>query len=432
MSELSKDRQKLLGSGTLKQYSMLIALIAVMIFFGIRSGGKLFAPMNVTNIIFQNAYVIILAIGMLLCILTGGNIDLSVGSVVGVIGAIAGQLIVSNKMNVYLAAGICLGIGILIGMWQGFWIAYVRIPPFIVTLSGMLVFRGMTLLILGGGKTISPLPVEFKQYSTGFLPDLIGRMHIQIPGIVDVTINGLSFVAGFVVAAVYIAVQLISFFSKKRKGYATGSLRALVTKLVIVGLVLVVLFTVMGIYMNETMPAGVPTVLVLLGILLLVYSFITSNTVMGRHLYAIGGNQKAARLSGVKTNAMMFFAYVNMAFLAAVAGLVFAARLNSSAPDSGDGFELDAIASCFIGGASAYGGIGTVGGTLIGALLMGVLNNGMSITGIPSSVQKVVKGLVLLVAVAFDVISKKQTALPAFSNPFKRRNKTQATITVER
>lgn len=429
MSELNKGKLKSLVGANLKQYSMLIALIAVMIFFGIRSNGKLFAPMNVTNIIFQNAYVIILAIGMLLCILTGGNIDLSVGSVVGLIGAIAGSLIVSNKMNVYIAAVICLAIGVAIGVWQGFWIAYVRIPPFIVTLSGMLVFRGLTLLILGGGKTISPFPVEFKQFSTGFLPDFVGRVRIQIPFLnSDMTVNGLALVAGWVVAAVYIAFQLHSYFSKRRKGYSTGSAGALAVRLVVVGLVLVVLFTVMGIYVNESMPAGVPTVLVLLGILLLVYSFFTSSTVMGRHLYAIGGNQKAARLSGVKTNAMMFFAYVNMAFLAAVAGLVFAARLNSSAPDAGDGFEMDAIASCFIGGASAYGGIGTIGGTLIGALLMGVLNNGMSITGIPSSVQKVVKGLVLLVAVAFDVISKKQTALPSFQNPFKRKAKSQIAI----
>jgi len=417
--------------GNLKQYSMLIALIAVMVIFGIRSNGTLFAPMNVSNIIFQNAYVIILAIGMLLCILTGGNIDLSVGSVVGVIGAIAGRLIVTNKMDVYVSAAICLVIGLAIGMWQGFWIAYVRIPPFIVTLAGMLVFRGLTLIILGS-KTISPLPMEFKQYSTGFLPDLIGRTRIQIPQLfglhinLDVTVNGLSLIAGWLVAAVYIAVQLYSYFSRRRKGYSTGSLWTQIIRLVIVSLVLVALFTVMGIYVNESMPAGVPTVLVLLGVLLLLYSFFTNNTVMGRHLYAIGGNQKAARLSGVKTNAMMFFAYVNMALLASIAGLVFAARLNSAASDSGDGFELDAIAACFIGGASAYGGIGTIGGTLIGALLMGVLNNGMSITGIPSSVQKVVKGLVLLIAVAFDVISKKQTALPAIHLPFKRKMKQDA------
>jgi len=407
---------------------MLIALIAVIVFFGFRSEGKLFSPMNVTNIIFQNAHIIILAIGMLICILTGGNIDLSVGSVVAVICALAGRLIVVQKMDTDLAMAICLVAGLVIGIWQGFWIAYVRIPAFIVTLAGMLVFRGLTLNILGG-QTISPFPDEFKQYFTGFLPDLLGRTHIQLPELLgiklnlDVTINGLSLIAGWVVAAVYIAAQLYSYFSRRRKGYATGSVRALVIRLVVIGVVMVTLFTVMGIYVNERMPAGVPTVLVPAGILLIIYAFFTNNTVMGRHIYAVGGNEKAARLSGVKTNALLFFAYVNMAVLASVAGLVLAARLNSANPQAGQSFELDAIASCFIGGASAYGGIGTIGGTLIGALLMGVLNNGMSLTGIAMDIQMVVKGLVLLAAVAFDVISKKQTALPAFRLPFKRKAK---------
>ncbi|MCL1964938.1 MAG: sugar ABC transporter permease [Firmicutes bacterium] len=419
--------------GSLKQYSMLIALLAIVVFFWIRSGGTLFAPMNVTNIIFQNAHIIILAIGMLICILTGGNIDLSVGSVVAVVCALAGKLIVAQKMNVYLAAAICLGAGLAIGIWQGFWIAYVRIPAFIVTLAGMLLFRGMTLGILGG-QTISPFPAEFKQYSTGFLPDLIGRVHIQIPQILgwrinlDVTINGLSLIAGWLVAAVFIASQLYSYFSRRRKGYSIGSLRALVIRLVIVGAVMVALFTVMGIYVNEKMPAGVPTVLVPVGILLIVYGFFTNNTVMGRHMYALGGNEKAARLSGVKTNALLFFAYVNMAVLAAVAGLVVAARLNSANPQAGQNYELEAIASCFVGGASAYGGIGTIGGTLIGALLMGVLNNGMSLTGIPMDRQMEIKGLVLLAAVAFDVISKKQTQLPAIRLPFKRKAKAEEGI----
>ncbi|MCL2811537.1 MAG: sugar ABC transporter permease [Clostridia bacterium] len=416
-------------SRNLKQYTMLIALVAVVLFFNTQSSGRLLSPMNVSNLIFQNAYVIILAIGMLLCILTGGNIDLSVGSVVGVIGAVAGRLIITEKMDVHLVMAICVAAGIAIGMWQGFWIAYVRIPPFIVTLAGMLVFRGLTLIILGG-QTIAPFPDAFKQYTTGFLPDIIGRTHIYIPELwgirlnIDMTVNGLSLVAGGLVSAAYVAVQLYSYLNRRRKGYATaGNLRGLIVRLVAVSAVLVTLFITMGTYVNERMPAGVPTVLVLLGILLLLYSFFTTNTVMGRHLYAIGGNQKAARLSGIKTNAMMFFAYVNMAVLASVAGLVMAARLNSAAADTGDGFELDAIAACFIGGASAYGGIGTVGGTLIGALLMGVLNNGMSLLGIPTSVQKVVKGLVLLTAVAFDVISKKQTALPPFRLPFKRKAK---------
>jgi len=417
---------------SIKQYSMLFALIAVIGFFMISSGGKLIAPMNITNIIFQNAHIIILAIGMLICILTGGNIDLSVGSVVAVICALAGRLIVVQKMDVYLAMAICLLAGLLIGAWQGFWIAYVRIPAFIVTLSGMLVFRGLTINILGG-QTISPFPDTFKQLFTGFLPDLLGRTHIQIPQILgihinlDVTVNGLSLIAGWVVAALYIAAQLYSYFNKRRKGYATGSVRALAIRLAMVGVVTVVLFTVMGIYANEKMPAGVPTVLVSAGILLVLYAFFTNNTVMGRHIYALGGNEKAARLSGVKTNGLLFFAYVNMAVLASVAGLVLAARMNSAIPQAGERFELDAISACFIGGASAYGGIGTIGGTLIGALLIGVLNNGMSLTGIAMDIQMVVKGLVLLAAVAFDVISKKQTALPAFRLPYRRKAKAEST-----
>ena len=423
---MSLEKLKSELGGNLKRYSMLIALIAVVIFFGFRSEGRLFSPMNITNIIFQNAHIIILAIGMLICILTGGNIDLSVGSVVAVICALAGRLIIVQKMDVHLAMGICLVAGLMIGVWQGFWIAYVRIPAFIVTLAGMLVFRGLTLNILGG-QTISPFPDAFKQYFTGFLPDLLGRTHIQIPLLhIDATVNGLSLIAGWVVAAVYSAVQLYSYFSRRRKGYATGSVRALVIRLAVVSAVMVTLFTVMGIYVNERMPAGVPTVLVPAGILVVIYAFFTNNTVMGRHIYAVGGNEKAARLSGVKTNGLLFFAYVNMAVLASVAGLVLAARLNSANPQAGQSFELDAIASCFIGGASAYGGIGTIGGTLIGALLMGVLNNGMSLTGIAMDIQMVVKGLVLLAAVAFDVISKKQTALPNLRLPFKRKTKTES------
>jgi putative multiple sugar transport system permease protein len=434
MSELSARRQTIQAGAFFRRFTMLIALIAVILFFGIRSDGKLFTPMNVANIIDQNGYVIVLALGMLLCILTGGNIDLSAGSVVGFVAAIAGKLIVSNKMNIYLAAVICLGIGIAIGMWHGFWIAYVRIPPFIMTLTGMLIFRGWTNLILTGA-TIAPFPAEFRQYTTGKLPDFIGTVPIKIPEIlgwqvnIDLAINGLSLIAGWVVAAVYIAVTLHGYFSKRRKGYDTERVLWLVLRIVLISVILVGLFTLMGVYVGSGL-AGVPTVLVVLGALLLIYSFFTSSTVMGRHLYAIGGNQKAARLSGVKTNFMMFFAYTTMAFWAAVAGLMHAARANAAAPNAGDGYEMDAIASCFIGGASAYGGIGTVGGTLIGALLMGVLNNGMSITSIPSTTQMVVKGLVLLAAVAFDVITKKQTSLGVFANPFRRKQK--QSIAIER
>ena len=410
MSTISNTKKKLLSGGNIKQYSMLIALAVIIALFYWLTGGTLGAPMNVANLIAQNGYVVILAIGMLMCILSGGNIDLSVGSVIGFVGACAGVFIIQNKMNIYLGAGICLLIGLAIGAWQGFWIAYVRIPAFIVTLSGMLVFRGLTLSILGG-LTLSPFPQSFLSYSTGFIPDPIG----PLLGVK----NGTSLLVGMLIAAVFIVSQLFSYESRRRKGYDVGSRAALISRLLIISAVLIALFAILAQY------RGIPTVLVLLGVILLVYSFITTNTVMGRHLYALGGNEKASRLSGVKTNRMLFLVYANMGLLAAVAGLVFSARLNSASPTAGQSLEMDAIASCYIGGASAYGGIGTVSGTLIGALIMGILNNGMSILGVRTSDQMAIKGLVLLAAVAFDVISKKQTALADFPNPFKRAKKKQ-------
>lgn len=394
--------------GNLKQYSMLIALVVIVLMFQAMTGGILLKPMNVSNLIFQNAYVVILAVGMLICILTGGNIDLSVGSVVALVGACAGTFIVTWGMNVYLSVGLCMLVGLLIGMWQGFWIAYVRIPAFIVTLAGQLVFRGLTLLILGG-LTIAPLPQEYLMYSTGFVPDFLSAW-LGLPGKPNLT----SIAAGALLALVYVVAQLRSHSNRKRKGYPVEGPVALAVKLVIISAVVIWFFSVLSKY------HGIPTVLIILGLILIGYSYFTSNTVMGRHIYAVGGNEKAAMLSGVKTNKILFLAYVNMALLAAVAGLVFAARLNSSSPQAGQNFELDAIGACFIGGASAYGGIGTVGGALIGALIMGVLNNGMSIMGIDSNMQLVVKGLVLLGAVAFDVLSKKNLKLPFSGRKGKR------------
>lgn len=379
--------------GNLKQYSMLIALIVIIVFFNILTQGRLLKPMNVSNIVFQNAYVVILAVGMLLCILTGGNIDLSVGSVVALVSAFAGQMIIVWHWNVYLSIVLALLMGVLVGAWQGFWIAYVRIPAFIVTLSGQLVFRGLTLLILNG-LTLAPFPDNYLMFSTGFIAK---EAKMQLLGM---NVNIVCLITGVAVAIIFCISQLINTRSRKRKGYETDTPLALAIKMVVISAALIWFFTLLAQYQ------GIPTVLVILGILLVVYTFFTTKTVIGRHIYALGGNEKAARLSGVKTNHLMFFAYVNMGFLAAVGGLVFAARLNSASPVTGTGFELDAIGACFIGGASAYGGIGTVGGTLIGALIMGMLNNGMSIMGISSNTQQVVKGLVLLGAVAFDVISK--------------------------
>ena len=404
MTSIKKRTAKL----DLKQYGMLVALVAIIVLFTILTDGKLVKPMNISNLIFQNSYVIILAIGMLLCILTGGNIDLACGSVVGLIGACAGTFIITMGMNVYVAIILCLLIGIAVGAWQGFWIAYVGIPPFICTLSGMLVFRGITLLILKG-MTLAPFPAAYQQLSTGFIPDFLPEMMLFGQKIK----SPLCLLLGILIAVGFCVSQILSNINKKKKGYETQPVLVMLIKMIAISAVVIWVFYLLSRY------RGIPTVLIILGLLLAVYSFFTQKTVRGRHLYAIGGNMKAARLSGVKTKQMMFFAYTNMSFIAAIAGLVFAARLNSAAPTAGQSFEMDAIASCFIGGASAYGGTGTISGALIGALIMGILNNGMSLLGMSTNLQQVVKGLVLLTAVALDVISKNNLIqLPKF---FKKK-----------
>lgn len=380
----------------IKKNTMLIALVIVMLLFQalITGGGKgsMFSPANITNLILQNSYVVILATGMLLCILTGGNIDLSVGSVLALVGAVAGVLIVNLHMNIYLSIIICLLVGIAIGAWQGFWIAYVRIPAFIVTLSGMMLWRGIAMVILDG-LTISPFPDNYLKYFTSFLPNT------KETG----TILTVTLIIGAIICAIYAGTQIMGRAKKLKKGYGVDSSAMFAGKLVLICVVVLALSFSMG--SNK----GIPVVLILLGIIVLVYNYFTQNTVPGRHLYAMGGNEKAASLSGINTNKTLFFAYTNMAFLSAVAALVCVARFNSASPSAGTGYELDAIGACYIGGASAYGGTGTVGGAVIGAIFMGVLNNGMSILGIDANWQKAVKGLVLLAAVVFDVLSKKRS-----------------------
>ena len=377
----------------LSKNAMLVILVLVMLLFEvlISTGGKgsLFSPENLTNLISQNGYVIILATGMLLCILTSGNIDLSVGSVVILVGAISGIFMVDMKMNPYLSIVLCLIIATLIGAWQAFWIAYVRIPPFVTTLAGMLVFRGLALVIMGS-QGIGPFPDSYKALFNSFIPNG-GEMTASV-----------SIIIAVVICAVLIAIQVVSRMQKIKKGYATESFVSMVIKLVAVSGIILFVFSRFGQH------RGIPVLLVLLGAIVLIYSYYTKNTVPGRYLYAMGGNEKAARLSGVNTKRMMFFAYTNMGFLAGVAALVGVARFNQASTTAGTGFELDAIGSCFIGGASAYGGVGTVGGAVIGAIFMGVLNMGMSILGADQNLQRVIKGLVLLAAVIFDVLSKNR------------------------
>lgn len=378
----------------IRQYAMLIALVLIMIFFQIATDGILLVPMNVANLILQNSYVLILAIGMTLCILSGGNIDLSVGSVCAFIGAIIGALIINMKMNVTLAILISLIIGVIIGVWQGFWIAYVRIPAFIVTLAGMLLFRGLTITMLKG-LTLSPFPESFQQISAGFIPDIFNGLGTEL--------NITALLAGIILSIIYVVLEIKKRNERQKYDFENTILPLFVIQLIVVVGVINLFFYWLAAY------KGIPIIFVLIGILILAYSFFTTKTVPGRYIYAMGGNEKAASLSGIKTNKVLFFTYVNMAVLSAIAGVAFTSRLNAASPQAGVNFELDAIAACFIGGASAYGGIGTVIGAIIGALVMGVLNNGMSILGVGSDMQMTIKGFVLLMAVAFDVLSKNKS-----------------------
>lgn len=409
----------------LKNNTMLIALVAVMVLFeilmGIKSGEgfnlfgmSLFSPSNITNIINQNAYVVILATGMLLCILTGGNIDLSVGSIVCLVGAVAGSMIVNHGCNIYLTIVVCLFIGTLIGAWHAFWIAYMHIPPFICTLSGMLLWRGVSLIILDG-LTISPFPENYLRLFSSYIgqsektSEIMGTMYdLQGNPFEDVVwfyatkTLLITIIIGAICCVLMVLFQLFSRINKQKKGYYVDSLVSFIVRQVVISVIIMIVSVLLG--LNN----GFPVILVLLAVVIACYAYYTQNTVPGRYLYAIGGNAKAAKLSGVNTDNVMFFAYTNMGFLSALAALVCVARFNSASPTAGQNYEMDAIGSCFIGGASAYGGTGTVGGAVIGAIFMGVLNNGMSILGVDSNWQKAVKGLVLLMAVIFDVVSKQR------------------------
>ncbi|NLW08404.1 MAG: sugar ABC transporter permease [Firmicutes bacterium] len=376
----------------IRQYAMLIALVFIMFFFQIATNGILLVPMNVTNLILQNSYVLILAIGMTLCILTGGNIDLSVGSVAAFIAAIVGKLIIEMKMNVATAIITGLLMGVVIGVWQGFWIAYIRIPAFIVTLAGMLLFRGLTNTILKG-LTLSPFPRSFQSISSGYLPDFF-------PAISGFNLTPIVFSAIF-------SIFLMLTQVKKRRAKIKSNTGVMPPVLFISQLLLIIV-AVNLFACSLAAYKGIPIILMILLALIAGYHFFTTKTVPGRYIYAMGGNERAAQLSGINTNRVLFFVYLNMAVLSAVAGIVFAARTDSAFPLMGSGFELDAIAACFIGGASATGGVGTVIGAIVGALVMGVLNNGMSIMGIGSDWQMTIKGFVLLMAVAFDVLSKNR------------------------
>jgi putative multiple sugar transport system permease protein len=380
-----------------RQYGMVIALAVAMIFFGILTNGIFFRPVNLTNLVLQNSYVLILAVGMLLCTLTG-NVDLSVGSIVCFVGAVCGVMIVDMHMNPFLTMFVALLMGAAIGMWQGFWIAFVHVPPFIATLAGMLMFRGLGQVIMQG-QTKAPFPREFQVIASGYIPDPLGGF----------TIGGAAFhLFTIVIGLVIVAFIIINEINKrkKQKEYNFDLLPKgiWILKLAAIAAVLMAFTIVFALY------RGLPNILILLGILIVGYQFVASRTVQGRHIYALGGNAKAAKLSGVKTEWVMFWIYTNMAILASIAALVFAARLNAATPKAGQNFEMDAIAACYVGGSAVSGGIGTIIGAVVGGLFIGILNNGMSILGVSTDWQQAIKGFVLLAAVALDLYSKRRTS----------------------
>ncbi len=376
----------------IRSYSMVIALVLIMLLFQILTEGILLRPLNVTNLILQNSYILVLAIGMMLVIITG-HIDLSVGSVAAFVGALAGILMVQHQASMVVTVIVSLLLGALTGAWQGFWIAYVKIPAFIVTLAGMLLFRGLTMVILEG-QSIAPFPKSFQNISSGFIPDLFHGTDFRM----------FTLVIGLLLSALLVWLEIRKRNNQKKYGFDVSPTVVFAAKLVGIVAVINIFSYVLATY------EGIPNILIILAILIVVYSFVANKTIVGRHIYAIGGNEKAAQLSGVKTKRVTFWVFVNMGVLAALSGLIFAARLNAATPKAGNLFELDAIAACFIGGASAYGGIGTVSGAIIGGLVMGVMNNGMSLLGLGIDWQQAIKGLVLLAAVAFDIYNKNKAS----------------------
>lgn len=388
----------------LREYGLLFALIAIMAFFQIVTGGTLLKPVNVTNLLLQNSYIVIMALGMLIVIVCG-HIDLSVGSVMGFVGALAAVMIVEWDMSTGVTALVCLIAGGLIGAAQGYWIAYWRIPSFIVTLAGMLVFRGASLWLLEG-QSLGPFPREFQILANGFVPDIFpAGVSESVAGFLgEKRVNVLALVTGIIAAALIVWMELKSRAQNLRYGVVGEPRTFFLARVGIISIALIFILFKLSTF------RGLPNVLITMGVLTVIYAFFTERTVMGRRFYALGGNEKAAKLSGVKTERLTFLAFVNMGVLAAIAGMVFAARLNSATPKAGFALELDVIAAVFIGGASMSGGVGKIVGAVVGAFLMGVLNNGMSIMGIGIDYQQMIKGLVLLAAVVFDVYNKSKQA----------------------
>lgn len=373
------------------KYSMVIILIGLLIAFQLMTDGIFWRPLNITNIVLQNSHILVLAAGMLLVVLLG-HVDLSVGSVMAFVGAISGILMVNNNMSPWLAVPICIAIGAIIGAWQGYWVAYFGIPAFIVTLAGLLMFRGLTQVVLGG-QSLAPFPEIFQKISTGYLPDLT-----------DSSIHLLTMILGVLIAAALVFGQWRTREKRKNNLFEVESMNMFMVKAVMTAVVMIGVTFIFASYQ------GYPVILVILGVIVAAYAFLTNKTVAGRQIYATGGNRKAAELSGIKTKKITFWVFVNMGAMAALAGLILAARLNAATPQAGTSMELDAMAAVYFGGASTSGGIGTIVGTIVGGLVMGVLNNGMSILGVGVDWQQAIKGLILLLAVVLDIYNKKKKA----------------------
>ncbi|MEU9065393.1 multiple monosaccharide ABC transporter permease [Streptomyces sp. NPDC048109] len=374
----------------MRQYGMLMALGLIVVLFAVWSDGDLLLPRNVSNLVLQNSYILILAIGMMLVIIAG-HIDLSVGSLTAFVGSMAAVLMVKNDMPWPLAVILCLAIGAVAGAWQGFFIAYLGIPSFIVTLSGMLLFRGLTEIFLKG-QTLGPFPKDLQKISNGFLPE-VGP---------NTNYHNLTLLLGIALIAFVVYQEVRDRKRQQEFSLDVPPLNLFLLKLVALVAAVLVVTLLLASY------KGAPIVLLILGVLVAGFGYLMRNAIIGRHIYAIGGNLPAAKLSGVKDKKVTFLVFLNMGMLAALAGLVFAARFNAASPKAGLNFELEAIAASFIGGASMSGGVGTVLGAIIGGLVLGVLNNGMNLVGVGTDWQQVIKGLVLLAAVGFDVWNKRR------------------------
>ena len=380
------------ASAFVKKYTMTIALVVVFIFFALLTGGRLLYAQNISNLLLQNAYVLVMACGMLLCILTGGNVDLSVGATLCLVAALAAQLLSKTALGAFGTIAICMAVSAAIGAWQGFWIGHIHIPPFIATLSGMFLFRGLGRVLLAS-KTVSIANKTFLN---------IFSSYITVPG-VDGKIYWSALIAGIVVALGLIVLTFVSRAKKARKGYEMKSAFAEYAQIILIDILIIAYTWQLAHY------KGIPVMLLWILLIVLLFAFITSKTAFGRYFYAVGGNEKATKLSGIDTKKVYFWAYCLMSILAGFSGLLVAARIGSVSGDTGLTYELDTIGACFIGGASAYGGSGTVSGIIVGAILLGVINQGMPIYGLDNNWQYVVKGAVLLIAVIFDVVSNHKT-----------------------